>query len=490
MSLTRAFLLAAAAFTFATVVPKAAEAKPSCERIEKKLAGTWWKPWDKGCLGSEDIQCISNNLEGAAKCDPEIYADSVDTLLQNIFSDNETAQTSARIALHNVGILNHRKQMQELQSAARRADSHLRKATWKYHKTKSPSSLDELTRWKMYSRDLKIQSVFVADAALSLRVRPPGSQLPLITQQIAQGLRQSYETTTKLLDMEVSLQREDWSTAYQRFKDWKKAKWQLFSILVDVQKEAMNFGVTTAQKVKGNWTKIEYYDSDGKLQSGWATSQFAKDWQQMMMDAGKISAVYNRTKGLVAKLKGSPLKEKKTSRLTVFDNNYGERVHTNTEALRRIDSQEKRFGDYLPPEFKGIRLGMTYQELQRVRPSIKSRRSNHAFEDLNFSYRESFVNFFTTSDQDKREIARAFNLKAFAEYIFEDNKLKGINMEFWGRRCSPYNVEKFWRKGIFRFGTPKHFGRSNCMWTTNDFTAELYTSGTRGTCAKYAITKR
>ena len=131
--------------------------------------------------------------------------------------------------------------------------------------------------------------------------------------------------------------------------------------------------------------------------------------------------------------------------------------------------------DYLPEGFKNLEIGMSFQDVQKVRPYTKTTAEDAGVEKLSDSSMEKFSQHFGRTD--------LFSGLRQVEYFFTDNKLHKIQFNFYGRECGGNIQETSFRKAAEQlYGESKNF-----EWRKGEVLVKLYDGGNTFECFRYVV---
>ncbi|MFH1682944.1 MAG: hypothetical protein ABIA37_04050 [Candidatus Woesearchaeota archaeon] len=270
------------------------------ERHQKKLRGGIFS---KGCLEEyitaeldskkhkESFQCIKSFIGEyqTNSCGKhQLYDKSLEALLRNITKGSITT-VEARIVLYNQGMLNYQKRLEQVVADVEKTVERIKAAPIEYARltdlSRKRALKQKVNSWKNYLKDLRVQAILITDQALVLKERAPASYFPdrekvlkeLKDTDPEEGIKYAKQAGAELTKLSNSMAREDWTTSYYFFKNWKLEMEETINKLIPMQEKSMGFGISEGLKGK-EWVKISYLDAKGNLQDTWASKEFSRDW--------------------------------------------------------------------------------------------------------------------------------------------------------------------------------------------------------------------
>jgi len=110
--------------------------------------------------------------------------------------------------------------------------------------------------------------------------------------------------------------------------------------------------------------------------------------------------------------------------------------------------------EFLPKDFARIEMGMTYQEVQKIRPFIKTEETGKALEKLDESGLKAFRMYFNYKSEDIGAI--------YAKYLFGNNHLNKIEFKIVSDATTPDEFSTLYR--FLRDSYAKKFDAPQMGW--------------------------
>ncbi len=282
MSLVKKLLVLGSAALISFSGGRAEAQTIDCQEVEErhrtKLEGRIFGFFD-GCLDEfvpkkfneqsylESFNCLDDFLKESELCPmTELKWKVSNAMLLNLFSKNETVSGLARSRLKQLGVLDFKKQIEDLVTAAEVVKKRIRDVPDGLEARKEHRK--EVEMWKSYLKDLRVHAVMALDQAILFRERPPGEFV--WNESLFKGLKLSYQAYQSSMNLQVSLGNADWGTSYRIFKQWKKDNETMMAQLIKVENSALNFA---KKEMSGKWVKIVNGDK-----SIWASKNFSQEW--------------------------------------------------------------------------------------------------------------------------------------------------------------------------------------------------------------------
>lgn len=271
----------------------AKETPAHCEQVTKKhktkLEGEYWGLKD-GCLDKfkqgnieDNFECIDSFLKEYPEdtCSRnELYNDSIEALLKNLHTKNRVTKSKIRSSLKREGILDYRKQLDELVDAAKLTKEKIKRSEKVFNYLNPIAKRESIKRvesWKNYLKYLRIEATVVADLALYLREKPSVTSTERINTERVKGIVRSYSALNNLAALKLHLSNNDWYMVVDDFRQWKRDHTKVYQRFLKILNTSLDHGSFKTGEGKA-WKPIVYSDSQGNWKKGWATKDFEKEW--------------------------------------------------------------------------------------------------------------------------------------------------------------------------------------------------------------------
>lgn len=234
---------------------------------------------------TEFIEDYSPNSCGNGERGNQMYYDCIESLINNMNSENDTARDIIRSKLEDLEITNYFEKIKQLSEISQEVISRAQSLESAYNSRDISES--EFSKQKSYLENyleqIELQAKYFTNLALITRELPPGQEGEISYEDLSDGINHANKAYDHLVELSESLDKKDWNNLFENFYNWKKEYSEAFLQLLEVQETALQnaeFQVATQTSIGDQWHRIMFHDFNGEWQAGYASQEFFSDWGQ------------------------------------------------------------------------------------------------------------------------------------------------------------------------------------------------------------------